>query len=339
MSGVDPVTGRPYASVGRRLAAYLVDALATLLLWAGSAGLVTVGVANDNQLVVALGLVVGLLALAYALAVLVGIARTGRSPGKKALGLVVLDQATGRPIGFLRALLRQLVLGVLGPVNLVQLLFIGKHQRRQGWHDNVGDSVVLDEKTGQRTAAPVTGPASALPSLATGPLPSPPGSLITPPPVAPLPGGLVPPPPGIVLPPPPPAPSVEPPARTERRQPSPSAASAVPAPAATALRLTAASGVTMHLSGMVLAGRDPDTALVEGAVVWRLQDPELSVSKTHALFGTTDGAAWVEDWHSTNGVALRRGGQETELSPHERVPLQAGDELLLGDFVVRVDRA
>lgn len=330
---VDAVTGHPYASVGRRVTAYLLDGLATLMLWAGAAVLVPVGVAGENQLVLALGLILGLLALAYALAVLVGIARSGRSPAKKALGLVVLDQAGGRPIGFLRALLRQLVLGVLGPVNLVQLLLIGGQERRQGWHDRVGGSVVLDERADQQAVTPA---APGAPSPATIP---PPGSLIGPASVPTgTPGGLIAPPPGIVPPPPvtasspPPVPAVEPPSFTVPRLPSASA----PVQAPPALRLVDPSGLTMHLSGTVLACRDPDTALVQGAVVWRLRDPELSVSKTHALFGTTDGAAWVEDWHSTNGVVLRRDGQESTLAPHERVPLQAGDEVLLGDFRVQV---
>lgn len=357
MSSLDPVTGRPYAAVGRRLAAYLLDSAAVSLLFVLGMVLFLVGVGNESLVLIALALVLLLGAAGYGLLVLVGIATRGQSPGKKALGLVVLHQDTGRPIGFVPALLRQLVVGVLSVVNLVQLFLIGKHPRRQGWHDLVGRSVVLDERTAPAPAAASAGPsaAAATPSLATGALPPPPGAVIHPPAPAPS-GGMIAPPPTVVPPPPPPpapqpdpipdqtrlsplAPAPEPEGFPDATRVSPRSPAAAPQPVRPRWLLAGATAPERELSHLLLAGRDPDVSLVGGSVAWRLQDPELTVSKTHALFGLDDGAPWVEDWHSTNGVVLRRDGAETELPPHERTVLRGGDEVLLGDFAIQVRRA
>lgn len=178
-------------------------------------------------------------------------------------------------------------------------------------------------------------------------------------PLAPItPGqGVVPPPPGLVTPPPafdapdesadpdtlakapsvtpqPPAdPEAEPWPMTERR--------ATPAPVAPDVTwtLSAEDGTTQEIGGELLVGRDPGPGLVTGATTWRVVDPELSMSKTHALFGLDGASAWVEDWASTNGTVLRRDGGEAELMPHDRRPLFDGDEVLLGDVVIHVRRA
>ena len=97
------------------------------------------------------------------------------------------------------------------------------------------------------------------------------------------------------------------------------------------------SGERRVIDGPVLVGRDPDPALVGGATVWAIDEPELSMSKTHALLGIEAGVAWVEDWHSTNGVALHRGEAALVIEPHARTPLRDGDVIELGTFKVTVE--
>lgn len=201
------------------------------------------------------------------------------------------------------------------------------------------------------SAPPPTGPvAHTQQRPPTGTIPPPPGA-IPPPPPPPSPAT---PPPAPAAPAPTPAPApVDAPVDDPMKTPVPPAPTPAPTPApepepvpdpeptaraaaAAGWSLVAATGVSTVLGGLVLAGRDPDAAIVDGATAWPLDDPQLTVSKTHALFGVTDGAPWIEDWHSTNGVLLRRGDAEEELAPHTRTPLQPGDELLLGDFSVRL---
>ena len=90
--------------------------------------------------------------------------------------------------------------------------------------------------------------------------------------------------------------------------------------------------------GHLLVGRDPAGTLVGGASTWRLEDPGLSVSKTHALFGADADDLWIEDWHSTNGTHLHRAGEVTRLSPHDRTDLRVGDRIELGDVSVSVTK-
>ena len=372
MSDLDPVSGRPYASTGRRVGAYVADAAAVLLLSAGALLLLRLGVGEESSVLLGVGLVLAILALGYALAVILGIGRKGHSPAKKALGLRVGDSNTGEPIGVLRAIGRQLTLGILGPLNLFQLFLIHNQERRQGWHDKVAKSVVT-ATAGAPTGPVPLGPAApgaAQPPLTMAP-PPPTGPMASPPPAS----GMIAPPPVVApssaaAPPPAPSPTTDvadtvtspsKPGASPTLPPAPRPAPTMPvrpeqseevsphtelrAVGSTPTRhpdgsrawvLRTPGGLEQSLSGSLLAGRDPDLGLVPGALAWRIVDPQLSVSKTHALFGVTGGSAWVEDWVSTNGVMLRRGGIETDLVPHDRTTLVDGDEVVLGDFVVLV---
>jgi hypothetical protein len=140
--------------------------------------------------------------------------------------------------------------------------------------------------------------------------------------------GLIGPPPGFTPAPPEPA-SYDEPASDDR--------DTVIAPrAGTGWRLTTPTGEVVVVDGPLLVGRDPNPELAPDATTWVLNDPELTVSKTHALLGLEDGVAWVEDWNSTNGVALRRGVAELVLEPRARTPLRDGDVIEFGTYKVSV---
>lgn len=82
---------------------------------------------------------------------------TGASPGKRAVGVVVVDTGTGRPVGFWRTLLRQ-VLHVLDAILLVGYLRPLWHPERRTFADSIArtDVVVAPwPPAWHRVAAPV----------------------------------------------------------------------------------------------------------------------------------------------------------------------------------------
>lgn len=401
------------ASVGRRLGGWLVDGLLIGLVFAAATSLQLAGALGGSLVLVVAGTAGALL---YPLVLVWLQGSRGFTPGKLAVGTRTVDAATGKPIGFGRALLRQIVLGVLGPFNLIQILTLPRHPRRQGWHDRAAGSVVVsalstataspavsaqrdDAKSfvprpGPRPATPwptasvpdLASPAAGPPVPASGTAPAstvePGPRMVAPPPMgspphsavgadvpaAPAPRGPVPPPPvspapvaapytadrttlapapAPAGPAPAPAPvadpsrlaSPAPPAFTQITGPPQPAHPAGPAPVSAppgASWLLATPSEHKVLAGPVLVGRDPDRDLAPDAEVWAIDDPELSVSKTHALFGVDATGAWVEDWHSTNGVELRRHAESVPLAPHTRTYLAEGDSVALGDVLVVV---
>lgn len=135
----DPATGRPYASLGQRIGAFLVDhVLAWVLIIATLIGLV-----RGTSI-----FIVGAIAtLAFAAYQWHGTAVRGQSIGKRIVGIRVADVDAGAPIGWSRAFVRYLVLALLGlPLRLGQiamLFVIPRDERRQGWQDKAARSVVV----------------------------------------------------------------------------------------------------------------------------------------------------------------------------------------------------
>lgn len=70
--------------------------------------------------------------------------RTGHSIGKQRLGLLVLDQHTGAPLGSGRGLLRWALSVVLGAVCLLTYLWAIVDPRARTWHDHLVGSTVVD---------------------------------------------------------------------------------------------------------------------------------------------------------------------------------------------------
>jgi uncharacterized RDD family membrane protein YckC len=82
-----------------------------------------------------------LIGLAYA-AYFVGM--KGQTPGHRAVGVRVVDVATGGLIGPGRAMLRWFVLGITGALcTLGYWSPFFDRMRRQGWHDKASNSVVI----------------------------------------------------------------------------------------------------------------------------------------------------------------------------------------------------
>jgi RDD family len=165
-----PAVGAPYAGVGRRVGAYVLDAVAVGLAAGLAATLVALAVGLPARMAAlsaattTAGLeaagreLTGALVRVYAVVALVALAgwvvlaaaegRTGRTVGNRLLGIQTVAASSGAPIGFGRALLRWLVVVVAGilPVvgTVLVLLSPLRDPRRQGWHDRAARAVVTD---------------------------------------------------------------------------------------------------------------------------------------------------------------------------------------------------
>ncbi len=138
------------AGIGRRLGAVLIDGLLPLLVYLPLLAVLlpVSGMEPSSGALTAVGLGAVLVYtalmgyMAYALVQL----GQGRSPGKKLLGLRVISLETGRPAGFWRMLLRD----VIGKWVSAIVLYLGFFwaiwdEQHQGWHDKIAKTVVVRE--------------------------------------------------------------------------------------------------------------------------------------------------------------------------------------------------
>lgn len=357
-AGLGPAfDGVSVVGVGARLGAYALDALVVSLVAAGV--LLTTGQPVLGALV-GVELVVGLV---------VWEARTGRTFGNLALGLRAARVETPFAPGLARAARRALVLLaghlVAGVGQWVVLGSVAgdRGPLRQGWHDKAGRAVVVDVRR-PRTSVLVPAPSSpdasaatygglaragvpgaspladravapAVPVAASAAVPGVPGLARTPGlPGASLPPGLPPVPAGV--------PGVAP---TGSHMPS--AAPAVPpAPAPGAVPrprsyvLTLDTGEALSVSGPGLLGRAPrprDGERCDHVVT--IDDPQRSLSRTHARFGIDARGLWVADAGSGNGtVVVLPSGQSVVVAPERPTPVPPGSTIRLGDRTVLVDQ-
>lgn len=363
-------TGRfPAADLERRFTAFAVD---RLLGWGVAAGVAAaVWQLGGTSVPVALLVFAGVaVLLGIVTAVLLG--TTGLTPAKAMLGLRVVRQSDGAPIGVGPALIRVLVLGVaglptlgLGAATLGWTAAMDPARRRRGLHDRIGDAIVVDVRPRpEQDDVPDEQPQQLVNLTAMRLLPSPP----TPAQGTPLPAVALArpdqaadavPPPAVVRAPAPAGGShrADGPAQTtpngSRPDPLP-AATRIPAPppptdAATQLREAAAAtrwqvafdtGETFEVQGLAIVGRRPEPRPGEPVShVVPLPSTDMSLSKTHAQFQVApDGALVVMDRGSTNGSYVVRRGMSRTLTAGRPSTLLDGDVVRFGDRTMTVKR-
>lgn len=159
----------PYAGVGKRFVAWLIDGmiagvLAGIVLGIGislidiPSGVLVISEEQAAEIaaqMVRVYLLGALVAFGYQLSMWIWEARTGATFGNKAMGLRTVSAEDRGPIGIVRELLRVLVLAagsfVLGVGQIVVLLspLWDKGGKVQGWHDKAARSVVVDVRAPQ----------------------------------------------------------------------------------------------------------------------------------------------------------------------------------------------
>jgi len=137
-------------SLGRRVLAYVIDAAPLAVIGAGAGAAVTFVPRDDLRVV--LGLVGLLLYLGWIVLLWWTQGTRGASPGMRLMNLEVVGVENGRPIGWLRAILRSVIFGALAgtTIGLILLLVLMVlNPRRQGWHDLASRAVVINARQPQ----------------------------------------------------------------------------------------------------------------------------------------------------------------------------------------------
>ncbi len=159
---IDPILQVTLAPWWKRLIAILIDGLILglggfIIFLVIAAGLASHADTSNSQPATAgsvLGIYLGLMLIssipgAIYYAIMNG-SRRGQTVGKMALGIAVRDARTGGPIGFWRALGRNLIIVVFRVLLYIPYILDSLaplwDARRQAWHDKVAHSVVVDLK-------------------------------------------------------------------------------------------------------------------------------------------------------------------------------------------------
>ncbi|MCQ1947904.1 RDD family protein [Arthrobacter sp. zg-Y1116] len=139
------------ATAFQRLAAKALDALPSAVLLLAVTWLFSLVGGDDARI---LGMTTGaVLAGGYALWLWIWEAGSGKTPGNLALGIRTTS-GNGHAPGLVPVLLRNALLGVsgvvvVGPVVLLVSNLWDKNHQRQGWHDKVAGTLVVDVRAGR----------------------------------------------------------------------------------------------------------------------------------------------------------------------------------------------
>lgn len=321
------------ATAGQRLAARAVDSVPLLVLV-----LVAVLVPGQPALLLCAAGAAGYLAWLW-----LWEAGSGQTPGNRVMGLrTVNDDGLAPGIG--AVLVRNLLLvasavTVVGPWILTVSNLWDHPTRRQGWHDKVARTLVVDVRagrdpltTGGRWAggtAPGPAPAEQAPAdqPAAGWVPR----AAEPAPAAPLAAAPISSVPGVRT-----ATAVQPAANTSAAEDEEDVelTRVVSRGQGTGCRLVFDDGAAVRVTGTALLGRNPAPAIGEKVnQLIDFADMGRSVSKTH-LHLQADGSTglWITDRGSTNGSSIvAPDGRHEALAAHSPVLAPSGSTVYFGD--------
>jgi hypothetical protein len=101
------------------------------------------------------------------------------------------------------------------------------------------------------------------------------------------------------------------------------------------------SGETLTVGPYCLLGREPATRDGDGAATLvKLDDPKLSVSKTHLAYGVDEQGLWVMDRNSTNGTTvIDPSGRRTPCAAGARHYVSVGSQVQIGQRRLTVEEA
>ncbi len=331
----------PAADLDRRFYALVLDRLLAWGVFAAVGYLAWRHLLDVDRAAAGAAAIVGaVLVVSLAYAVALGVA--GVSPGKALVGLRVVADGDGRPIGVAQALVRTAILGLftlptagLGLATLAWTAVMDPSGRRRGGHDRMTNAVVVDVRP-----APTTSDGADvrprqmvnLTAMRLMPAPRTPAPSTPSPPTAPMPTRPPAPGPAPTMPRPTGPPPAAPPAAPPVTPPSPVPAADVGS-AQSRWRVAFDTGEVFVVEGLALVGRRPEPRGDEPVRhVVPLRSSDMSVSKTHAQFQVVpDGALVVMDRGSTNGSVLVRQGVSRPLTAGRPATLIDGDTVRFGD--------
>jgi len=146
-----------YGGFWIRLVAYIIDAIiifipvVILAVILGFAMGVALGVSNNtsdqstNTAVAGIQGLIQLLSFVATVGYFVYFWSSGSTIGMRLFHLRVADANTGQPIGLGRAALRYIGLVISALVCYIGLIWAAFDSRKQGWHDKIATTVVLQE--------------------------------------------------------------------------------------------------------------------------------------------------------------------------------------------------
>jgi len=106
------------------------------------------------------------------------------------------------------------------------------------------------------------------------------------------------------------------------------------------ITVTVDSGEEAEVTRLLIVGRAPARQPHEGdAALLTVNDPSLSVSKTHLAIEADGAGLWVVDRNSTNGTWIDEGrGALRPVPANQRTPVPPGARVLIGERVITFTR-
>jgi len=99
-------------------------------------------------------------------------------------------------------------------------------------------------------------------------------------------------------------------------------------------------GEVVAIASTLLVGRNPSPrADAPDAALLAVDDPERTVSKTHARLAVEGGVVIVTDLSSTNGTTVQAGGDSIALAAGEQHRVEGSATVLFGSFPAQLERA
>lgn len=129
----------PRAGFWTRFAAVVIDGIIVAIV---PVVVIIIGAVAGSGAILALGYIV-LLGLGIFYEVYFHGKSPGQTPGKKAMGIRVIDFSTGGPIGYGRAFLRLIGRYISGLVCYLGYLWMLWDKEKQCWHDKMANDVVV----------------------------------------------------------------------------------------------------------------------------------------------------------------------------------------------------
>ncbi|QUH22219.1 RDD family protein [Alkaliphilus sp. B6464] len=139
------------SSAGKRITAHFLDSMilgviSFMLLFLFLIPLGIVSLLNIKELILEMTFLYSMFIAVVMIGIQIHFWSKSTSIGKKILGMIIVDKKTGNPIGLGRMLIREIIgkyiSGFFLSLGFIWILF---DDEKQGWHDKIVSTVVIDK--------------------------------------------------------------------------------------------------------------------------------------------------------------------------------------------------